>query len=305
MSKDANSEGVPDLQEWLEENASIAEAIVWEDGENNLKYTEWDDARKEDLAGIFKKVWNSETLFQSDPLPNRADLKKDDEACQILDETDAWTMFASYTAHGLMMEIKGELDWSIKKYSALGLSELFDSIRMLYRNGGSEDYTVDDDFGYALPCEPKTAYKFLTKNKIIKSDRKSTIEAMLEWCRSNLSHSSGDIGDVDSYYDQWQYKGLPPVVKMIEGTKTLSDPSAEKRHYTAGCGGTSAFLKAVLRVVNIPVTTVTVGAGHKTPYFMEEGLYLSHGDDPYNLLMINDPPIPISELFLDEKKFEE
>ncbi|HNI94943.1 MAG TPA: hypothetical protein PL169_02680, partial [Leptospiraceae bacterium] len=143
MSKDANSEGVPDLQEWLEENASIAEAIVWEDGENNLKYTEWDDARKEDLAGIFKKVWNSETLFQSDPLPNRADLKKDDEACQILDETDAWTMFASYTAHGLMMEIKGELDWSIKKYSALGLSELFDSIRMLYRNGGSEDYTVD------------------------------------------------------------------------------------------------------------------------------------------------------------------
>ncbi len=38
---------------------------------------------------------------------------------------------------------------------------------------------------------------------------------------------------------------------------------------------------------------------------MEEGLYLSHGDDPYNLLMINDPPIPISELFLDEKKFEE
>jgi hypothetical protein len=55
-------------------------------------------------------------------------------------------------------------------------------------------------------------------------------------------------------------------------------------HWTRGCWGTSGFLKEVLRAVNIPVDYVGVpnpACSHATPHFLSEGLYLSHGDDPY------------------------
>lgn len=302
-----NKEELPDLEEWLEENSNIAEAIVWEEfGEEAINYTEWDEDQKKDLADIFEKVWNSETIFKEDPIPNNKKLKNDDAIVQALDKSNAWTMFLAYIAQSLMLEIKEELDWSITDYSEKGLFQLFNSSSLFEFDYGSEEneYFIERDT-HAMPCEPKTAYNFLVENEILKSDRISTIEALLEWCRTNLLHCSGGIGEVEPYYDQWQYKGLPPIIKVIEGTKTLSEPSAGKRHLTAGCWGTSGFLRIVLWTVNIPVIPTNVGSGHGTPYFVEDGLYLSHGDDPYNQLVINDPPIPISELFIDEKKFEE
>ena len=58
----------------------------------------------------------------------------------------------------------------------------------------------------------------------------------------------------------------------------------------------------MLRVVNIPVKNVP-GGGHSLPYFMSEGKYLSHGDDPYDWTMRNSA-IPIEELFIDQSTYD-
>jgi hypothetical protein len=58
----------------------------------------------------------------------------------------------------------------------------------------------------------------------------------------------------------------------------------------------------LLRAVNIPVQ-YTQGAGHATPHFSGEGMYLSHGDDIYAVLMrirTGGEPIPSHELAISQ-----
>src|SRR5215217_2425075 len=75
------------------------------------------------------------------------------------------------------------------------------------------------------------------------------------------------------------------------------------KHWTAGCHGTAGFLRAVLRTTNIPVAHKHRG-GHALPYFSADGLYLSHGDDPYHHYTRTDPPYSMSELLIDQSKFD-
>ena len=49
------------------------------------------------------------------------------------------------------------------------------------------------------------------------------------------------------------------------------------------------FLRAVLRTANIPVAQTRV-AGHALVHLVREGLFLSHGDDPYGGLSEATPP---------------
>ena len=58
----------------------------------------------------------------------------------------------------------------------------------------------------------------------------------------------------------------------------------------------------MLRVVNIPVKNAPA-AGHALPYFISEGKYLSHGDDPYTW-SIRSSSIPIEELFIDQETYD-
>lgn len=48
-------------------------------------------------------------------------------------------------------------------------------------------------------------------------------------------------------HNHWQYRGWPPVERIISGT---NDPVLGVRHWTAGCRGTSGFLRLVLRTTN-------------------------------------------------------
>jgi hypothetical protein len=91
---------------------------------------------------------------------------------------------------------------------------------------------------------------------------------------------------------------------VIAGTPDL-DPStpalaSPPHHWTAGCWGTSAFLLWVLKVVNIPVNQVTVGS-HATAWFVSEGMYLSHGDDPYNA--VSKAGYPATDLLITYDEF--
>jgi hypothetical protein len=91
-------------------------------------------------------------------------------------------------------------------------------------------------------------------------------------------------------------------LRIIQGTPFPASgvpSSAGIRHRTAGCWGTTSYLRAILRVVNIPVKHED-HVGHAMPYFLSEGLYLSHGDDPYNRLSKATPPFPAGELLIDQ-----
>jgi hypothetical protein len=99
---------------------------------------------------------------------------------------------------------------------------------------------------------------------------------------------------------------------MITGTQVLdpvwSQHYPEPEHWTGGCAGTGSFLKAVLRVVNIPVTLrFTPGGtcGHIQVQFPTEGLYLSHGDDPYAFFAEGTTTVvpPMTDFLIDQQTY--
>jgi hypothetical protein len=122
---------------------------------------------------------------------------------------------------------------------------------------------------------------------LIGPSRLATIYNVLQWMRQNMSHFYGqsDFGTCNAV---WQYRGYPPLSRIVHGTVDANYPTLGTQHWTAGCHGSVGFLSAVLRAVNIPVRPVWV-CGHELAYFITEGLYLDHGDGPYNLNVKNSP----------------
>ncbi len=294
------TEPMPDVGSWLAAHPAIGNALVWEAPGGAQAYASWTTAMKADLAHAFLMAWNFASVLPADPAPNKKTLADSDNVVQILDAAYAWPMFLSYAAQSLAMEIGSRVGWSIAGYSATGLAQLFDSRETFHWNGSQGGYEITFDHGVVLPCAPNIGFSLAYH--MIASNRFSTIAGLLDWCRSNLQHFSGGW-DTANVYDQWQYRGFPPVLKMIQGTPMLSQPSSGVHHVTGGCWGTTGFLRAILRTVNIPVRLVT-HCGHAQPNFIEDGLYLSHGDDPYNQLTTATPPMPISQILVDQAQFD-
>lgn len=72
-------------------------------------------------------------------------------------------------------------------------------------------------------------------------------------------------------------------------------------HWTAGCHGTTGFLRNVLRAVNVPVQILRV-CGHGQVRFLTEGTYLDHADNPYNT-GFKASALPASALLIDETTY--
>jgi hypothetical protein len=229
--------------------------------------------------------------------------------------TQAWPLFLAQVAHSLAVEIRGWVPWTLRSYEQETLWELLSGVEMFTYDtddGGAND---SDYPGYVLggrsslegatPSHPTFTFSFLKQNNLIASTPVGTVGRVLNWCRWNLSHYLGAFGPQNAEY-HWQYRGDPPVRRILEGTLLLDPKYAASfptpQHWTAGCGGTSAFLRSLLRAVNIPVLPMTSGCEHKVPYFMAHGRYLSHGDDAYNSLAKADYPADL--LLLDEATFK-
>ena len=291
----------PNLTGWLNSNQSIASAIVWETPNGIQTYSSWSSSMKDDLTNAFKAAWNFGSVFPSDPAPNKRALSDAEQVVQVLDQSDAWLMFISYVAQSLVVEMGPLVGWSILNYSSSGLAALLDSRQTFLWNGSAGGYEIRlYPHGTALPCAPDFCYKFLLDK--VDSNRIVTMANLLDWCRNNLAHFLGGL-DTKNVYDQWQYRGFPPVSRIIQSTPNLSTLFLGKRHWTAGCWGTTGFLRAMLRTVNIPVMLVT-HCGHAQPNFIEDGLYLSHGDDPYNALTTSSPAMAISEILINQSEFD-
>lgn len=287
-----------DLDAWLAEHRDIAESIVWAEAELR-PYPVWIPGEKRQLAQTFRRVYEDEVDRLLPDAPAPASVVRG----VAFDRPTAWAMFLAYVAQSLAADVRGWVPWRISAYDPAMRAELLDSRSLLQYQPGTGLWGFDiERHGLATPSDPLRAFAFLRGGRLAGS-RRETIERVLEWCRGNLLHNRGVAREEDPYVAHWQYPGLPPVQRIIDGTTLFSrtDPSTPRfGHWTLGCGGTSGFLKVVLRAANIPVV-VERRCHHFMPAFVSEDLYLAHGDDPYWIFSKVDPPrpqIPISEILL-------
>ena len=300
----------PDLAAWLAEHPLVSEAIRWKDSNGPTRaYPNWSETQKADLYETYQAVWSGHSLELTDPPPNMVHLADDQSDLTVLSKDHAWSLFLAHVAYSLAVETGGWVPWSLTEYSQDELLELFDGSRTFRRTSGGYEL-----IHRAVPAPPDATFEFLSANLMIAQDRLHTIGNLLEWSR-DLIHFLGDF-TAKNVEDHWQYRGVPPVSRVISGTRAVfypykkgdtSPPVVTFGHHTAGCWGTTAFLRAVLRVVNIPVKEVT-GSGstgrHSMPYFMSEGKYLSHSDDLYSQNTRSSPGFPIEELFIDQATYD-
>ncbi len=155
------------------------------------------------------------------------------------------------------------------------------------------------------PSHPTKSFAFLQQNGLIGTNRLETIANLLSWGHK-LDHNmwSPTAANTDA---NWQYRGYAPVSRTIDGT-LAKIPNPTPGNWTMGCWGTMGFLKAVLLSVNIPVKITAIngfGCNHATPYFPSEGLYLSHGDDPYSFFQEGSTtvfPVP-GDILIDQATY--
>jgi len=292
----------PDVNAWLTAHPVIAGAIVWQDAGGAHTWSSWSAAQKTELRQAFDLAWIRGSIPVADVPPNQAVLADNDQATTILATSDAWAYFKAGVAQSLAQEIGQQLLWSIQSYSAAQLAELFDSREMFLWNASPAGYRIDSMLGNLVPGPPARSYAFLGTGNLIGDTRLDTLALVVDWCRANLVHFTGGT-TAANMQDQWQYRGFPPLTRVLDGTVQTSQPGLGVMHRTAGCWGTVGVLRALLRAINIPVKLVT-NAGHAQPWFMADARYLSHGDDPYNQLTKATPPIPAAEILIDSAKFD-
>jgi len=295
----------PDLERWLESHPEIARAIIWEDFKGPVAYPDWSSDQKLVLHAMFQRTWNGERLLELPNIPDNAiELQDDDSPKTALNYGDAWSLYAAFIAQSLVAEIQGWVSWSLTQYAPDDLAVLLDSRQMFKWNDTATRFEIEWSKGTVVPTPPYDIFRFVGTLCSIGSNQLKTIVNVLHWCRWNLCHYLSPNGPTQNMWEQWQYRGYPPVKRIIEGTPYIGHPEDGIWHRTAGCHGTAGFLRVVLRTVNIPVKAVHEGGGHSLPYFPREGKYLSHGDDPY-VYTFRWTSIPTTKLLIDQQTFDE
>jgi hypothetical protein len=302
----------PNLDHWLCDHHRIRDSIIWEfpiqlpfppvSLDYAQPYVMWSQSDKDKLQSAFAAAWNFSSIQLDDPPPNILHPGNNSTPTTALSHADAHSLYLALVGQSLAVEIDNRVGWSVANYSSDNLAILFDSREFFVWSASDNGYEIQDlKGGYVVPASPQRMHRFLKDNDLIGAHRHGTIVRMLKWCHHNLSHFIGGY-ETKTMHDVWQYRGFAPVLRTIEGTKDHANPSYGVRHWTAGCHGTTGFLRAILRTVNIPVVH-DHQCGHALPYFSADGLHLSHGDEPYNTYSFADPPYSMSELLIDQTKF--
>ena len=324
----------PPLDCWLNDHPNVAASIQWQftfvgsayDVPASAKspWPSWSNAEKQELVAAYQAAW---TWLYSQPMPfanlneaiayppvNENDTTTPtDSPYTAVTEAYARDLYLRWIGLSLAVEIGGHVQWSVTGYTAEQLQILFDSASFVSRrpdstyvvcsgNPGHANYVHrKDNLGGSLIAPPRFTLAFLRNASLVGTTRAATIATLLNWCRDNLVHfyGSADYGTMDQH---WQYRGLPPITRVIGGTvSTYPGAMTTSEHWTAGCHGTCGFLRNVLRSVNVPVQLLRV-CGHGQARFLTEGTYLDHGDNPYNL-DFKASGLPASDLLIDEATY--
>jgi hypothetical protein len=276
----AGSRSLPtrgDFEAWLLAHPRLADEIVWEDLDGPELYRRWPEPRKAALYEAFRRSFAGAADQATEPPPNLAAGDPGDALRQVLATADAEELFLDSVGHSLALEMGGRVPWSVLAYPLAELEILFDSRRFFVRR--AEGYEIEfGESGMALPSPTARAWRFLGPR--VGATRRETIVAALDWLGEHAVHFEG-TASVATMREQWQYPGYPPVSRVLDGTPHLGRPGWPVRPRSAGCYGAAGFLRALLRAANIPVAMAS-SCGHFQVQFPTEGLFLSHGDDPYN-----------------------
>lgn len=285
---------------WIKQHKRIRDALVWEDGAGARSFSKWTAPRQDDLATAVNAYLDGTPLAVPLIAANALVLGDDDVSETAFSPEDAWALYRGYAAHGIAMEVSQRFAWRLDNYGGADLARLLSSKEMFRFVDGV--YRIERTREDAVAAPPDFVRTFLEGQGIIVADRAETIANLLQWCHVHLDHYFG--GDtVSDFAAVWQYRGWPPVARVLGGTIDNHNPSYGTRHWTAGCWGTSGFLRSVLRAVNIPCVMTQI-IGHQTPHFTSEGTYLSHGDDPYDQVGRSVPEITGRDLPIPKSDFD-
>ncbi len=299
------------ISDWLQAHPHIRNAIKWKTEDWLMTYNNWNSDQKADLEEAYESIVNYQWVWVNDPPENIKEVRDDQWPPTVLSVQDAWDIFVAHVAQCLAVETESWVNWSLLNYSSRDLATLLDS-RQFYKYiesfGG---YIIEVDVGgECVPGIPSLPYALLKHNNLLANTRLKTIGNLLHWCKGLFHygppHPKYSDRGADLNEGFWQYRGFPPVSRMILGTKCTLDGMPEhqrKGHFTAGCHGTMGFLRAVLRTVNIPVEARKYGS-HRQVYFPTEELYMAHGDDPYDR-SLKELLCPWEEILMNEQKYSE
>lgn len=283
-----------DLYSLLRYNPNIERNLIWR-GPDPVRYQQWSAQQKSDLYEAFAKICSGEIAG----LPAEPSLVDDGEGiADELSAEDAWRTYVAHVAHSLVVEACGWVPWSIAGDGFVGRNLLLGSDSLFAPTSSGTYRILYYEHGYGTPGDPTRVYRFLREEGVVAGNRLDTVGRMIEWCRDHLRHFTGPVSR-ENFIATWDYPGYPPVEKLI--ADAASAPTVFAR--TAGCWGTTAFLRLVLRTVNIPVSLLT-RCGHAQPCFPSEGRYLDHGDNPYNRNFIDSGASGL-DLLIDNATYRE
>lgn len=324
------------LRDWLLSHPAVAGSIKWQTTflvsaydvpeAAKLPWLQWTDTMKAELDAAFVSAWawlhDSVDPFHhlSEPVPDppqNLDPHAADDSQQptaIVGEADAWNLYVRWVAWCLVVEIGAWVPWSVTTDTPEQRQVLFDSAAMMTRipTSPAHRYVLGagnpahpafvrrkDNRGFSIPAPPRRTAAFVEHAGLRGATRLETIGNLLQWARNHLSHFFGDYTNANMEA-HWQYRGITPLSRVIDGTP-YAGWSPPFGHWTAGCHGTTAFLRNVLRAVNVPVHIVRI-CDHSLAHFLTEGRYLDHGDAPYNQTF-KATGLPASALLIDEATY--
>jgi len=313
-----------DLGTWLTAHPAIAAAIKWQiqsgdpfnyyiapSDAQKVAWANWSQTQQADLDAAYRSHvdWfnagapqvtmvpgGTATTLSDQPTNLYSQIGLDANATTVqVSEADMWRLYTGHMAFSLMLELSRQVPWSVTAYSQDALRWLFDSSTMAWKQpdghygmgtyaGANQPALRNNNRPRTQFADPRWIFPWLQQAGILGASRRSTIGGFLDYMRGNLYHAVGGADTFASDFAIWQYRGYSPVSKIVLGTVDSRYPELGTQHFTEGCHGSTGFLNAALRVVNIPVQPIWM-CGHELVYFMSEDLYMDHADDPYNAVV--------------------
>jgi hypothetical protein len=288
-----------EIESYLLFRPHLKKIMKWRDPNGKIRaYKNWTSEEKRKLSEFYNKIKKGE----STGLPDAPARFEEYRIITLMKEATAKDYYLAWLANSLYLDIHRIVNWKLSDFNAEDLALILDGCAQYSWYDYKGDYLFSDITGAVNPGCPVRIRNFLFENHLWNPrfvTIKNAITKLLDWSR-RLIHFRGGA-TIENCEDHWQYRGWPPIERVLNGTYRTSDNKFA--NWTAGCGGTSGLFHWCLKSINIPSKMVKP-TGHCHPYFVSEHAALSHGDDPY-ALRVWDPEksIPVEELFISQEIF--